>query len=136
MVTLAPAQQSDCARGVCGAGELDRQPRLADPGFAGQVRQVRPAANLGQQRVQPGQLRAPADEHAPLRCQRRGQRRPLDSGLQRVPVGRLDLGPRIDPELLAQQPAATPVGQQRLGPVPGAQLRPHQVHVAGLAQRT
>ena len=136
MVTVASPEQHGAARSVCGAGELDRQPCLPDPGLAGQVRQVRPAG-LRQQRVQPGQLRAPADEHAPVDpCQQRRQRRALGRRPQRLPVGRLDLRGRVGPELLTQQLSAALVGQQRLGPVPGAQLRAHQVQVPGLAQRT
>ena len=113
------------ALGVRLAGELGRQPGLADAGLADQQRDLAPAVGrLLEAVAQRLQGRLATDERAQLRGERAGQRDPAGAGERRVreaPAGRL----------FAHREALDPARQGR--PVDGLQRGAGQVSGGGVA---
>ncbi len=85
-------------RRLGGAGQLEREPRLADPAGPGEREQARSA----QQRLQLGELAVAPDERARVRRQRRRRMRPRPSRARRAPPR----APRPAPRARRAAPAA------------------------------
>ena len=122
--------------------ELGGEPGLADPGGARDERDPRSARlGLGPALAQPGQLAlAPGEQRRAaleLAWQLRRWRRRVERGVlgEDLLLQAAQLGPGLDPDLLAQRPVGPAVGLERIGAAPGAVEGEHQLGVKALVER-